>query len=89
MRNQYKEKEILGDALGAQKAATNLFNTFSNECVHEGLRSTMLDILADEHTMQQDVFHSMHERGFYPTPDAEQSKIDEAKQKYSASFKPL
>lgn len=89
MMNQYKEKEILGDALGAQKAATNLFNTFLNECVHEGLRSTMLDILADEHTMQQDVFHSMHERGFYPTPDAEQSKIDEAKQKYSASFKPL
>lgn len=85
----YKEKEILGDALAAQKSATNLFNTFSNECVHEELRSTMLDILADEHTMQQDVFCSMHERGFYPTPDAEQNKIDEAKQKYSCSYKPL
>lgn len=85
----YKEKEILGDALAAQKSATNLFNTFSNECVHEGLRSTMLDILADEHTMQQDVFCSMHERGFYPTPDAQQNKIDEAKQKYSCSYKPL
>ena len=85
----YQEKEILGDALAAQKSATNLFNTFSNECVHEGLRSTMLDILADEHTMQQDVFSSMHERGFYPTPDAQQDKIDEAKQKYSCSYKPL
>lgn len=85
----YQEKEILGDALAAQKSATNLFNTFSNECVHEGLRSTMLDILADEHTMQQDVFSSMHERGFYPTPDAQQNKIDEAKQKYSCSYKPL
>ena len=85
----YKEKEILGDALAAQKSATNLFNTFSNECVHEGLRSTMLDILADEHTMQQDVFCSMHERSFYPTPDAEQNKTDEAKQKYSCSYKPL
>ena len=85
----YKEKEILGDALAAQKSATNLFNMSSNECVHEGLRTTMLDILADEHTMQQDVFCSMHERGFYPTPDAQQSKIDEAKQKYSASFKQL
>lgn len=85
----YKEKEILGDALAAQKSATNLFNTFSNECVHEGLRTTMLDILADEHTMQQDVFCSMHERGFYPTPDAQQNKIDEAKQKYSCSYKPL
>lgn len=85
----YKEKEILGDALAAQKSATNLFNTFSNECVHENLRSTMLDILSDEHKMQQDVFCSMHERGFYPTPDAQQNKIDEAKQKYSAAFKPL
>ena len=87
--DQFKEKEILGDALAAQNSATNLFNTYSNECVHEGLRSTMLDILADEHTLQQDVFCSMHERGFYPTPDAQQSKIDEAKQKFSASYKPL
>lgn len=87
--DQFKEKEILGDALAAQKSATNLFNTYSNECVHEGLRSTMLDILADEHTLQQDVFCSMHERGYYPTPDAQQSKIDEAKQKFSASYKTL
>ena len=47
----------------------------------------MLDILAEEHTMQQEVFNSMHERGYYPTPEAEQKKIDEAKQKFSASFK--
>lgn len=87
--NQFKEKEILSDALAAQKAATNHFNTYSNECVHEDLRNTMLDILAEEHTMQQDVFCSMHERGYYPTPDAAQNKIDEAKQRFSASFKPM
>lgn len=87
--NQFKEKEILGDALAAQKAATNHFNTYSNECVHENLRNTMLDILAEEHTMQQDVFCSMHERGYYPTPDAAQNKIEEAKQRFSASFKPM
>ena len=87
--NQYTEKEILGDALATQKNTTNLFNTCSNECVHEGLRSTMLDILAEEHTMQQNVFCSMHERGFYPTPDAPQNKIDDTKQKFSSSFKPL
>ncbi|MBR1693546.1 MAG: spore coat protein [Lachnospiraceae bacterium] len=84
---EFKEKEILGDALVAQKNATNLYNNFSNECVHEGLRSTLLDLLADEHSMQQDVFCSMHERGYYPTPEAQQNKIDEAKQKFSAAFK--
>ncbi len=83
----YKEKEILGDALTAQKTCTNNYNTFSNECVHEGLRTAMLDILADEHTLQQDVFFCMHEKGYYPTPDADQQKIDEAKQKFSASYK--
>lgn len=87
--NQFQEKEILGDALATQKNATSLFNTCSNECVHEGLRSTMLDILADEHAMQQDVFCAMHDRGFYPTPDAQQNKIDEARQKFSASFKSI
>ncbi len=87
--NQYSEKEILGDALATQKASTNLYNTCSNECVHEGLRSTMLDILSEEHSMQQNVFCSMHERGLYPTPDAPQNKIDDAKQRFSAAFKPL
>ena len=35
MADIYTEKEILGDALAAQKAATGEFNTFANECVHE------------------------------------------------------
>ncbi|MDE5777158.1 MAG: spore coat protein [Lachnospiraceae bacterium] len=83
----YQEKEVLGDALCAQKSATNLFNTYSNECVHDNLRNTMLDILADEHTLQNDVFNTMHDMGYYPTPDAQQNKIDEAKQKYSAGYK--
>ena len=84
---QLQEKDILGDALSTQKHCTDNYNAFSNECVHEDLRNTMLDILAEEHNMQQEVFNSMHERGYYPTPDAEQKKIDEAKQKFSASFK--
>ena len=83
----FQEKEILGDALASQKNCTNLFNTCSNECVHEDLRSTMLDILSDEHTLQQDVFRAMHERGFYPTPDAIQNKVDEAKQKFATAYK--
>ena len=87
--SQYKEKEILGDALATQKNTTNLFNTCANECVHEGLRSTMLDILAEEHKLQQDIFCSMHERGYYPTPDAQQNKVDETRQRFSASFKPV
>ena len=64
MADIYTEKEILGDALAAQKAATGEFNTFANECVHEDVRQTMLHILSQEHDIQQDVFNMMHSRDF-------------------------
>lgn len=83
----YTEKEILGDALSAQKATTALFNTSANECVHEDVRQTMLHILEQEHEIQQDVFEMMHAKGMYPTPEAEAKKVMELKQQYSQCVK--
>ncbi len=83
----YTEKEILGDALAAQKAATDQFNTSANECVHEDVRQTMLHILSQEHDIQQDVFNIMHTQGLYPTPEAEAKKVQELKQQYSQCAK--
>ena len=34
----YTDKEILADALTAEKAATNNYNAFANECVHDSVR---------------------------------------------------
>ena len=83
----YTEKEILGDALSTQKATTVLFNQLSNECVHEDLRETLLDILEEEHEIQQDVFCMMHKKGLYPTPAAEESKVQQLKQQYKNCVK--
>ena len=87
MQSIYTEKEILGDALAAQKAATAEMNTAANECVHEDVRETLLDILEEEHEIQQDVFLMMHDKGMYPTPEAEQKKVDQLKQQYKACVK--
>lgn len=84
---QYTDKEILGDGLSTQKATTDLFNTASNECVHGNVRSTMLKILEQEHSIQNEVFNMMHERGYYETPAAEEKKVKEAQQKFSQGFK--
>lgn len=84
---EFTDKEILGDGLSAQKATTALFNTASNECVHENVRSTMLKILEQEHNIQNDVFQMMHARGFYPVCAAQESKVKEAQQKFSQGFK--
>ena len=83
----YSEKEILGDALAAEKAATGEYNTFANECVHDSVRNAILHCLEQEHSIQQDVFEMMHSRGLYPTPDAEEKKVEGAKQKFSQCVK--
>lgn len=84
---QYTDKEILGDGLSTQKATTDLFNTASNECVHEDVRNTMLKILEQEHSIQNEVFTMMHSRGYYETPSAEDKKVKEAQQKFAQGYK--
>ena len=85
MPQTFTEKEILGDALSTAKASTNLYNTFSNECAHEKVRNCALHILAEEHDIQDDIFHMMSSKGYYPTPAAETKKVDEAKTKFANS----
>lgn len=84
MDGLYSDKEILSDGLDTAKATTSYYNHFSNECSHERVRNVMLDILADEHDIQDDVFHMMSERGLYPTPAAEDKKITETKQRFKS-----
>ena len=75
MQQPYSEKEVLADALTAEKTATDHYNTFANECVHENVRNAILDCLDKEHAIQQDVFNIMHGKGYYPTPAAEMQKF--------------
>ena len=77
------EKEMLSDVLSSQKQVTENYNTFANECANPQLRGALMQLLNDEHAIQFDVFTEMHNRGFYPTPMADQQKIDQAKQKFS------
>lgn len=87
MEPLYSEKEVLGDALTAQKTTTTHFDTFANECVHNDVRNEFLHILEQEHAIQNEVFNMMHEKGYYPTPDAEKQKVDQAKQKFAQCVK--
>ena len=77
----FEEKEMLEDVLSAQKAITGEYNTFTNECSTPGVRDSFLSLLDEEHLIQADVFDEMHKRGWYPTPAAEQQKIQQARQK--------
>ncbi len=75
------EKEILKDSLICEKHMTASYNTFAGECVNPQLRSTMLNILNDVHTIQADIFSTMQQNGWYQVEAAEQQKIQNARQK--------
>lgn len=79
----FGDKEMLHDALCAQKQETANYNLFANESAHPDVRNTFMDILKEEHDIQFQVFNIMHEKGFYPTPAADQEKVNQTKQKYS------
>ena len=79
------EKEILQDCLSSQKLAAATYNTFAGECVNEQLRTTMLNILDEEHKMQADIFSCMQSHGWYQVEQADRQKIEQAKQKFSVS----
>ncbi len=84
---EYSEKEILADALAAEKAATGHYNTFATECVHDRVRGAILKCLDEEHEIQKSVFDEMHARGYYPTPAAESTKVEQARQKFQQCVK--
>lgn len=77
-----QDRELIEDILASEKAVTGTYNTFTNECATAQIRDEFLNILNEEHQIQADVFNEMKKRGWYPTPNAEQAKIDAAKQKF-------
>ena len=73
---------MLEDVLTSQKQITGLYNTYANECATTAIRDEMRNILHDEHDIQADIFMEMQKRGWYPTPMAEEQKIQSTKQKF-------
>lgn len=73
---------MLEDVLTSQKQITGLYNTYANECATTAIRDEMMNILHDEHDIQADIFMEMQKRGWYPTPMAEEQKIQSTKQKF-------
>ena len=80
--SQMQDKELLNDVLASQKFITGNYNSFANECATPNVRDEFMRILNEEHQIQADVFDVMKKRGWYPTPSAEQQKIQQAKQKF-------
>lgn len=78
----FTDREIMDDVLSSQKHITDVYNTFSNECVNQQLQSDMVNILKEEHNIQFTVFSEMQKRGWYSPEAAQAQMINETKTKF-------
>ena len=84
--NTFCEKEQITDLLSAEKFLSGNYNSFLLESATPEMVRCFTTLLSDTHTMQQTLFSKMQERGWYDTPKAEDAKINQAKQKFSAAI---
>ena len=82
----FDEKEKLYDSLTSQKEITTAYNSYANECVSSEMKGIFMNILNEEHVIQHGLFNEMQKRGWYTVPQAEQNKIQTAKDKYKQSM---
>ncbi|MCL2003590.1 MAG: spore coat protein [Oscillospiraceae bacterium] len=74
------DKEMLSDLLATQKHITNGYNTRAGEIQCDNLRGTFLNLLQEEHRIQNQLFCDSHSRGWYPVKEAPVADITAAKQ---------
>ena len=73
------DKNLLSDALQSQKFATSMYNMAAGECDDPQLRTTLMNILSEEHDIQNDIFTIMKNQGFYPLKQATNQQVLEAR----------
>ena len=79
-----KDKQILEEMLTLQKHTDLNYSMFADECASTTMRADVMNILAEEHKIQAEVFDQMTANGWYSPADAESQKIEQAKQKFQS-----
>ena len=81
----FPEKEQITDLLSLEKFLAGNYNSFLLESATPEMVRCFSSLLEDTHAMQQSIFNEMQQRGWYATTKAEDTKINQTKQKFSAS----
>ena len=82
--SSYGDREMMTDALSAQKFTTQRYNTFANECTSDSVRSEFIELLNEEHQIEQDVYTEMSKRGWQTADQAQRDRIIQVRSKYQS-----
>lgn len=77
------EQEIITDLLTSEKHCTSAYNTFITESTCANLRQNLKDILTEEHSIHENLYNVMQQKGWYPASDAPMQDVQNTKTKYN------
>ncbi len=81
----FDDKCMLHDLLNSEKHLTGTYNSNLSESATTSVQNCLNSMLNDSHAIQQQVFNEMSTRGWYPVEKAEDTKLNQIKQKFSGS----
>ena len=76
------DKEFMQDILFTSKALAGVYHHATQEAFTPPLQTTFKSNLNDALSMQQSVFSTMQQKGWYPQQTAKQEQINQVKSKY-------
>lgn len=79
-----EDKKVMEDLLLLEKGVCDLFMHGAIESSTENVHTAFCGALTQSLEMQDNMYDKMAEKGWYPTEQAEQTKIDSVKQKFSS-----
>lgn len=77
------DKNLMENILLLEKGVCDLYMHGSIESSTKNVHQTFKTALNDSLNMQDTIYDQMAQKGWYPTEQVEQSKIDTVKQKFS------
>lgn len=83
MYSSFDEKQMLFDVLNSQKHVTAVYNSGVLEAATPAVRNCLMEILTEEFGIQQQIFTELSNRGYYPVEKAQDTKINETREKYA------
>lgn len=78
-----KDQEMMTDLLMSEKKMSGNYNEYASECVNVQLRDAFVNILAESHRTQTDLFKTAQQKGWYQVEQAPEQKVSQAQQKFS------
>jgi len=79
-----QDKELMEQELLTIKGVCDLYLHGALEATTSEVHMAFKDVLNESLNIQNKIYNLMKEKGWYQTDTAEQTKIDSAKQKFSA-----